>query len=118
MVSSSGLVSRIIVSPWHKFFRCARLAVGVPEQKSRHPDRCNDEQHSCLTSSRDRFRLAQAFDQRRAQEKGAREFWVLRSAAQLVVVLLAHGRVLLREHALVADGLGLGVLQRDMAALA
>src|SRR5262249_56885848 len=68
--------------------------------------------------SRDPLGLAQALDQRRAQEEGGAELGVLRGAAQLVVVLAAHGRVLFRQQALVADGLRLGVLQGDVPALA
>src|SRR5215471_16037919 len=67
--------------------------------------------------SQDLFGLAQAFDQGGAQQERTRELWVLRCAAQLIVVLLPHGRVLFCQEPLVTDCLGLGVLQRDVAAL-
>src|SRR5262245_16684950 len=69
-------------------------------------------------SSCDLLGFAQALDQGAAQQKGARTRGILRRAAQLVVVLLAHGRVLLSQEALVADGLRLRVLQGDVTALA
>src|SRR5262249_46514248 len=66
----------------------------------------------------DGLRLAQAFDQRRAQQEGARELRILGGAAQLVVIARPHGGILLGQQLLVADGLRLRVLQRDVAALA
>src|SRR6516162_3130879 len=62
--------------------------------------------------------FAQALDQGAAQQEGARELWIFRGPAQLVVVALADRGVLLRQQSLVADGLRLRVLQRDVPALA
>src|SRR6516162_6302957 len=71
-----------------------------------------------VAASLDLLGFAQALDERGAQQKGAREFRVFCGAAQFVVVLLVHCRILLGEQALVANGLRLGVLERDVAALA
>src|SRR5215510_13352993 len=73
--------------------------------------------HPRPIASGDLISLAQALDQGGAEQEGARKLRVFRSPAQLLVVLLAYRRILLCQHALVADGLGLGVLERDMAAL-
>src|SRR5439155_11017068 len=70
------------------------------------------------TGSRDALRLAQALDKRRAQQESPCQLGVFRRAAQLVVVLSAHGRVLLGQQPLVANGLRLRVLHGDVAALA
>src|ERR1700722_488274 len=70
------------------------------------------------SSLRDRLRLAQTLDQRRAQQERPRSHRVVRGATQLVLILLTHLRIGLGEQALVADGLGLRVLDRDVAALA
>ncbi len=67
---------------------------------------------------RNRLRLAQTLDQRRAQQERTRLHRILGGAAQFVLITLAHRRVGLGEQALVADGLRLRVLDRDVAALA
>src|SRR5215831_20270469 len=61
--------------------------------------------------------FAQAFDQGAAQQEGACELGIFRGSAQLVVIALAYRGVLLRQQPLVADGLRLRVLQRDVSAL-
>ena len=62
--------------------------------------------------------LAHAVDERGAQQIGPGEIRVGRGAAELVMIAPAHGRVALLEKTAVADGLRLGVLHRDVAALA
>src|SRR5262245_59961879 len=79
---------------------------------------CGRHPSNLRASSCDPLGFAQALDPGGAQQKGARERGVLRGAAQLVVVLLAHGRVLFGQEALVADGLRLRVLHGDVTALA
>ena len=74
--------------------------------------------HGRLSVIIDLLGFAQAFDQRRAQQELARQRRVFGRAPQLVVVALAHGGVALLEQPLVADGLRLGVLHGDVAALA
>src|SRR5712671_4782724 len=69
-------------------------------------------------SSRDLSRFAHTVDQRGAQEESASELRILRLPAQLLVIAAADGRVLFHEQLLVADGLRLGVLHGDVAALA
>src|ERR1051326_9365938 len=66
---------------------------------------------------RDRFGLAQTFEQRGAQQKFAGEFRILGGAAKLIVVTLAHRRIALGQEPLVADGLRLRMRYRNMAAL-
>src|SRR5262249_15932173 len=66
----------------------------------------------------DPFRLTQAFDELSPQQVRPRPRRVLGGAAQLVVAAFAYRRVLLGEEALVADGLGLGVLDGHVATLA
>ena len=61
--------------------------------------------------------LAQAFEQRRPQQELARQRRIFGLAPQLVVVAPAHRRIALLQQPLVADGLRLGVLDRDMPAL-
>ena len=56
------------------------------------------------------LRLAQALDQRAAQQESAGARRILGGAPQLVVVLLAHCGILLGQKPLVADRLDLGVL--------
>src|SRR5215472_5139948 len=62
--------------------------------------------------------FADAVDQRRAQQKGARKLRILRLPLELLVIAAPDGRVLLHQELLVADRLSLGVLHGDMAALA
>src|SRR5262252_9612861 len=62
--------------------------------------------------------FAQALDQGAAQQEGARKLGIFRGPPQLVVIALAYRGVLLRQQPLVADGLRLRVLQRDVTALA
>src|SRR5216683_3271035 len=61
--------------------------------------------------------FAQALDQGAAQQEGACELGIFRGPAQLVVVAPAYRGILLRQQPLVADGLRLRVLQRDVLAL-
>src|SRR5215468_6372238 len=61
--------------------------------------------------------FAQALDQGAAQQEGARKLGIFRGPPQLVVIALAYRGVLLRQQPLVADGLRLRVLQRDVSAL-
>src|SRR5579883_803436 len=67
--------------------------------------------------SRDLLGLAQALDERSAQEKFSRQLRIFRRAAKLVVIASAHLRIAFFQQALVADRLRLGVLHRNMAAL-
>src|ERR1043166_3574886 len=63
------------------------------------------------------LRLAQAVEQRGAQQELARQRRVFGLAAQLVVIAPAHRGIALFKEPLVADGLRLGVLDRHVAAL-
>src|SRR5262245_35792076 len=71
-----------------------------------------------LMPSSNALSLAQALDQRAAQEKSACEFGIFRRSTQLFVILLAHSRIFLGQQSFVADSLRLGVLQRHVPALA
>src|SRR5215471_7440577 len=66
----------------------------------------------------DLFRLTQAFDERRPQQERPRPHRILCGAAQLIVAAFAYRGVLFGKQALVADGLGLGVLDGHVATLA
>src|SRR5207248_3315537 len=72
----------------------------------------------CGSSSCDLLRLAQAFDQGAAQEKGAGALGILGGAPQFVVIALAHGGIVFRQQPLVVDGLRLRVGKRDVTTLA
>src|SRR5260370_9543886 len=61
--------------------------------------------------------FAQAFDQRGAQQKGACQLGIFRGPAQLLVVARAHRKILLRQQALVTNGLRLRVANRGLAPL-
>src|SRR5580700_2484844 len=69
-------------------------------------------------SSRNRVGFPQALEQRRAQQILARQFWIFRGPAQVVVVALPDRRILLGQKSLVAHGLRLRMRNSDMAALA
>src|SRR5262249_28037518 len=87
----------------------ARVIETLPRVDSHRIFRATDMPRSLF----DALRLAEALDQRGAQQEGARELRIFRGSPQLVVVFLPHRRILLHQHALVADGLRLRVLDRD-----
>src|SRR5262245_22630778 len=97
--------------------RIAR-ATRVIDRSRRSISRRSSNPHAQPRCSRDALGLALALDQRAAQQEGARQLGIFRRAAQLVVVFLAHRRILLRQQALVANSLRLRVLHGDVAALA
>src|SRR6266852_5553993 len=67
--------------------------------------------------SRNPFRLTQTFDERRPQQECPRPHRILGGAAQLVLIAFTHRGVLLGQQPLVADGLRLGMLNSNVAAL-
>src|SRR5713226_10619922 len=107
MNSRSARVAESLCLPWSsRVCNCACAPRRSGRELSR--GRC----------SSDLIGFAQALDEGAAQQKCSRELGILSHAAQFVEVPSADGRIAFRQQAFVADGLRLGVLYRDVPALA